>query len=830
MRYLGGANHRKRNRWERQRRQRSRISSLPGLCLPKFPNLRATVNNAIRSALILPGVLAAAPLVPVTFGVSDPDGVWSLQTNPAGLARMGRAELGLESGGGQIQSQDAIEGGWSGFAVGWDRLPGQTFADQREKDIRLGYGTCLGRGLYAGLSGVRHEMAGETTGWSADLGLLWQPSDFLSLGWLLPNLQGRDGTRSTGNALGFALRPTRSLDLQVGMEADLAGAAWVRPSWDNPVWEATARIRPLPWISLDGRVDPVHPGRWGAGVSVQASPDLRIFARSTPAPEGSEFQTFGVHWTRQTRPSLGVVAPVLVYRLPGPLTESVGSTWNPGGGLRKLREDFRQMEGLERLRAVALDLGSARFSPAVAGELRRQILELRAHGIKVYAWAHDLDMGTLYVLSAADQAAIDPDGAVRARGLAMDQLYFGKALRNHGVEVQVVKTGPWKSAMEPFESDHMSDNARENAQRLLMDLDSSILAAVVTGRKVDPARLVAYVDSGSLLPASAVGHHLVDTLLEESDIARWAGDRGRVAQNMPLAGAQREAWGDGKRVEIVLLEGQIVDHEGEAGMVPWASGLAADRACALLDRLRENPSVGAVVLRINSPGGSVSGSQRLRRAVEKLAATKPVAASFGAVSASGAYLLSLPAGRIFAEPEGMVGSIGAFAAKVSVQGLLDSLGIHAEQVRTAPHAGAMSPFARLDSLELARLTEFVGDAHREFAGLVRKWRKLDSASFERVDGGKVFSGTRAVDLKVVDGLGDLDDAVRWARLKAGLPSTARVQWSEPRRAGFAASLGKVSQATSRMMEPENPVEKLQALVPASGVGVWAQAPWDPRWE
>ena len=788
------------------------------------------MNNAIRSALILPCLLCAASPASVTFGVADPDGIWSLQTNPAGLARMHSAELGLESGGGQTQSQDALAAGLSGFAVGWDRLPGQTIADQREKDIRLGYGTCLGRGFYAGLTAVRHEQGGASTGWSADLGLLWQPSEYLSLGWLLPNLRGGDETRSTGSALGFAVRPTRSLDLQVGMEADLAGAAWVRPSWDTPTWEATARIRPLPWISLDGRVDPVHPGRWGAGVAVQASPDLRLFARSAPAPQGSEFQTFGAHWTRQTRPSLGVVAPVLVYHLPGSLTESAGSAWNRKGGLRKLRDDFRQMEGLERLSAVALDLGSSRFSPAVAGELRRRILGLRAHGIKVFAWAHDLDMGTLYVLSAADRAAIDPDGAVRAHGLAMDQLYFGKALKSHGVEVQVVKTGPWKSAMEPFESDRMSDKARAGAQRLLLDLDSTIMAAVVVGRKVDPARLVAYVDSGSLLPSSAVAQRLVDTLLEESDIARWAGEGRRVDRNVSLAGARREAWGEGTRVEIVLLEGQIVDREGEAGMVPWASGIAADRASALLDRLREDPSVGAVVLRINSPGGSVSGSQRLRRAVERLAAAKPVAASFGAVSASGAYLLSLPAGRIFAEPEGVVGSIGAFAAKVSVEGLLDSLGIHVEQVRTAPHAGAMSPFARLDSLEVARLTEFVEDAHREFSGQVRKWRKLDSASFERIDGGRVFSGTRAVDMKVADALGDLDEAVRWARLRAGLSSTAPVRWSEPGSAGFASALGRASQAASRMMEPENPVDRLQALIPATGVGVWAQAPWDPRWE
>jgi protease-4 len=438
-------------------------------------------------------------------------------------------------------------------------------------------------------------------------------------------------------------------------------------------------------------------------------------------------------------------------------------------------------------------------------------------------------MGSLHVLSAADRAGIDPDGAVRARGLAMEQLYLGKALRRHGVVVQVAKTGPWKAAMEPFESDRMSDPARENIQRLLLDIDSSIMAGVVLGRGIDPAKLVAYVDTGSLLPRTAVAQHLVDTLVPESDLARWVQAK-RGTLRASLAGCRKDSWGDGKKVAVVLLEGQIVDHEGEAGMVPWASSLSAERASAQLDALGRDPSVGAVVLRVNSPGGSVSGSQRLRRAVEALSAKKTVVASFGATSASGAYLLSLAAKRIFAEPEGVVGSIGAFAAKASVQGLLDSLGVRAERVQTAPHAGALSPFSPLDSLEASRLQDFVEDAHRQFGQLVRRWRKLDSASFERVDGGRVFSGTRAVDLGLVDATAGLDEAVAWARRDAGLPADAPVRWVEPRRTGWAAALGLASQAASRVLQGQSLSERLQAFLPEPRTEVWAQAAWDPRWE
>lgn len=786
------------------------------------------MNNAVRLALLLPGVLVAAPLVPAVFGVADPDGIWSLQTNPAGLARMREAELGLESGGRQSQSQDALAAGSAGWAAGWDHLPSES-GGTWDSNLRFGYGHGFAGGLSAGVSAIRHDVDGSPTGWSADLGFLWQPSRYLSLGWLVPNLLDRDDSRSTGNAVGLAIRPTASSDLQVGMEARLARTPWVRSSWNDPTWEATARIQPASWLALDARVDPAHPGRWGLGVSAQATPELRFFSRTAPAPKGTEFQTFGAHWTRLTRQALGVTSPVMVYRLPQSLSESGTRTlWGTQGGLRKVRTDFQQMEHLNGLTTVVLDLGSPRLSPSTSGALRRLVLDLRSHGIKVYAWAHDLDMGTLHVLSAADRAGIDPDGAVRTKGLSMEQLYLGRALRNHGVEVQVSKTGPWKSAMEPFESDHMSQPARDNLQRLLQDIDSSIMAGVVTGRGVDPVRLVAYVDTGSLLPRTAVAQHLVDTLVPESDLAKWARAPQRGPLEMPLEGSRKESWGQGRKIAVVLLEGQIVDRDGETGMVPWATGLSAERAAAEIDRLRRDPSVGAVVLRVNSPGGSVSGSQRLRRAVEELAAKKPVAASFGATSASGAYMLSLPAARIFAEPEGVVGSIGAFAAKVSVRGLLDSLGIRAEQVRTAPHAGALSPFSPLDSLESARLSDFVEDAHREFSGLVRRWRKLDSAAFDRVDGGRVFSGTRAVDLGLADSAGGLDDAIRWARHRANLPSDAAVRWVEPQPSRWSTALDRADALTS--MRGPSLSDRIQSGLNDSRIGVWAQAAWDPRWE
>ena len=796
----------------------------------EFPTLQA-VKTAIRSALFLPGLVAAASVVPTSFGVADPDGIWSLDGNPAGLGRMSLFEAGIQTGADQTFGRDMVALGTGGLAGAWDRLPGAVDPEQRAQDLRLGFGTSLGGDLYAGVAAIRHDPSGASARWSGDLGLLWQPIPRFSAGWILPNCLAPDATRSKGHALAVALRPLGGVDLQLGLEAWLSGSAWVRSSWDDPDWEAALRLRPLSWLALDARVDPLHPERIGGGVSVQMAPTLGFFARSAPAPRPSrsEFQAIGARYAAGVRPAAGVPSPVLLYRVPSALSEGT-SGMGRSGGLRKLRDDFRQIAATRGLRTVVLDLGAAGLSPSAAGELRRQVAFLRSRGLEVRAWAHDLDMGTISVLSAADKAAIDPQGMVRARGLAMDMPYFGGLLSRHGVQVQVVKTGPWKSAMEPYESERMSPEAREDLQRLLLDLDSTILAGVVRGRKVDPAALVAYVDSGSALPASAVRARLVDTLLEESELAAWGGAPRRGTLSLPLRGEVREEWGEGRRVAVLLLEGQVVDREGDAGMVPWSRTLSAERAARAVDMLREDPSVSAVVLRVNSPGGAVSGSERLRRAVERLAEKKPVAASFGSVAASGAYLFSLPAERIWAEPEAVVGSIGAFAAKINVQGLMDSLGIRVERIRTAPHAGSLSPFAPFDSLEKARVTEFVEDAHREFAAHVRRFRRLDSAAMLRVDGGRVFAGTRAAGLGLVDSLGGLDDALRWARARARLPGDARVEWVEPGRRGLVATLGAAVVSADALSGPGSGFGRLMDAVTRPAAGVWAQVPWEPTWE
>lgn len=762
-----------------------------------------------------------APWRAESFSTSNPRGVLSLGGNPAGLAWMQGWESALEVGNDGPSRRTAILLGTGPFAAGWTSVPGST-GGSRDQNWLLGAGFPLPGGLSVGGRAVRRTTQDVVWGWSGDLGTLWRPFPLLSLGWDWENAGGRDRGRWQGHGLAVGIRPFGDPSLTLGLESWLGRTPLSGTAWEGAVHELSGEVRPFPWLAANGRWIPSLDDAWSFGVSAQVSSYARLFGRTSPGPEGGTLQGLGAHFTEYALPgALNSVPPgSLLYHV-GKFSGETGSEGliRSTKGFAQIREDLLTVAGRSDVRILALDLGSGRMSLSQAGQLRRLVLKLRESGKTVVAWSQDLTMASLHVMSACDKAAISPLGTVRSRGLALRSIYAGSALRKHGIDVQVVRTGPWKSAMEPFVADRMSDEARGDLETHLHDLDSMILGGIALGRGLEPTKLLGWMDTGSLLPSKAVAAGLLDTLVEPQDFMAWAAPGLRPAP-MALSPQGTERWGEAPRVAILALEGQIVDHKGASGMVPWSNAMAADEVVRILDGLREDASVGAVVLRVNSPGGSVVGSERIRRAIAALDREKPVVASFGGVAASGAYLFSLPARRIWTEPEAIVGSIGVFTAKVSIGRLLDSLGLRVETVSTGPDAGASSVLAPLDAGQIERLREQVEDAHRMFGDLVRSSRKLDSAAFAALDGGRVFTGSRAAANGLADTLGGLEDAVAWVGEEAGLP-LVRTQWIAP-------GSGRWSQLASRIdaSMTATPWSPWLELLGDTGPSVWAQLPWE----
>jgi len=786
---------------------------------------------AILTAALLSADPLSAPWRAESFSVSDPRGVLSLGANPAGLASTQDWEFVLEGSQEGPERRSAVLASAGHFAAGWTSSP-ESFMptldgirSARQESWIFGFGVPLPGGLGLGAK-AQHRSIGETSmGWSADLGAIWRPVRFLGLGWDWRNAGGRDGSSWEGHGFGVGVRPFGTPFFTLGWEAWKGGV----PDFESyqtdhdVVQELQGEVRPFPWFALNGRWIPQEgEDSWSFGVSAQVTPYTRFFSRTQPRPEGGPLQGVGVHLGGSFLPDAGMTLPGSVLYHVGALSGEAGSEGlvHSKKGFAQVRDDLLLVAARSKAKVVVLDLGSGAMPLSQAGQLRRLVLKLRESGKRVVAWSQDLTMASLHVMSACDKAAISPLGTVRSRGLAMRTIYAGSALRKHGVDIQVVRTGPWKSAMEHYVADRMSDEARSDLEMHLHDLDSMILGGVAMGRRMDAAKLVAWIDTGSMLPAKAVQAGLLDTLVEPQELMSWAAP-GTHPVTLPLAPDAPNDWGVARRVAVISLEGQIVDGKGSMGMVPWGQNLQADAVAAVLRELKDDASVGAVVLRVNSPGGSVVGSERIRRAVAELDKEKPVVASFGSVAASGAYLFSLPARRIWTEPEAIVGSIGVFTAKVSIGRLLDSLGLHVETVSTGPDAGSSSVLAAMDSSQSARVREQIEDAHRMFGDLVKKSRKLDSTAFSKIGGGRVFTGARSVENGLADSLGGLEDAVAWVAREAGLAEPAGTVWLVPGSGRWETMLSRLEMAAS-----DKPWARYEALLSAPGTAMWAQLPWE----
>ncbi len=786
-------------------------------------------------AALLSALPDASPWRAESFSTSDPKGVLSLGANPAGLAGAQDWEVAFEGSPQGPQQRSAVLGSVGPLALGWTSAPSaDVLVAQgtgvgrgliREEIWHAGLGMPLGGGFAFGATLQRRELSGTSMGWSSDLGVTWRPLRYLSAGWHWKNAGGRDENRWEGHGAGVGVRPFGTPTLQLGWEAwrgDVPELARLLGRDRDLVHELHGEVRPLSWVALQTRWLPGRNDAWSFGASAQVTPHARLFSRTQPGPEGGNLQGLGVHMGGNLLPDAGSIPQGRVLYHVGNLVGEAGQEGllRNRKGFAQVRSDLQRLGQRRDVKVLVLDLGSGAMSLTHAGELRREIQGLRSRGIRVVAWSQDLTMASMHVMSACTRAAISPLGTVRSRGLAVRSIYFGGALRRHGVDVQLIRTGPWKSAMEPLVADRMSDEARGDLQSWLHDLDSMVLGGVAMGRSIEPTRLLAWVDSGSLLPVQARKLGLVDTLVEPGDLLEWAApDLSPVA--IPFAGAHNEEWGVRRQVVVVPLEGQIVDGKGAPGMVPWGKDLHADAIVDVLKGLAKDASVAAVVLRVNSPGGSVVGSERIRRAVAELDKSKPVVASFAGTAASGAYLFSLPARRLWAEPEALVGSIGVFTAKISVGRLLDSLGLKVETVATSPDAGSSSLLAPLDSMQIGRWSEQVQDAYSMFSRLVMDARKMDSAAFGRVDGGRVFTGARAVGNRLIDSLGGLDDAIASALAEARLEN-ASVRWLVPGSAPWEQLVSRLE--ASAELSP--PWARAESLLASSGWGVWAQLPWE----
>jgi protease-4 len=419
--------------------------------------------------------------------------------------------------------------------------------------------------------------------------------------------------------------------------------------------------------------------------------------------------------------------------------------------------------------AVVVRIGSLGLGGGRIEELRDALLRIRARR-PVLAYLTGGSTKEYWLATAANAIATPPGSALEVNGVATSNLYLREGLSRLGVAFEVVAAGKYKSAPEPLVRDAPSPAAREATDAVLDDIFERFVRDVALARRLSPERVRALVDEGLFGAAEAKGAGLVDELLWPDELQAWvsaaAGGRATIdGPYRPVPARTARHWGHRPVVEVVRLEGAIVGGRSRRG---FASAAGADTVGAAIRRAAADKRVKAIVLRIESPGGDGFASDLIWREVVQARTRKPVIASMGDLAASGGYLAAAGADVIVAEPSTLTGSIGVFAVKPDLSGLLAKLGVS----RTAFARGELSQVESVgkpwNERERRAVERQIEGFYRLFVDRVAQGRKLTVDRVEAVAGGRVWTGRQAVERGLVDRLGSLETAIALAAERAGL--------------------------------------------------------------
>lgn len=485
------------------------------------------------------------------------------------------------------------------------------------------------------------------------------------------------------------------------------------------------------------------------------------------------------------------------FELLSPAASRVSQT-----SLRNLLDAVNAARDDDRIKALVIetdDLAAGGLSKL--SELRAAIEAFKTSGKPVLARGERFSQGQYYLASVADEVHLSPDGFLLLRGLARYVTYFKDALDKLGVQVHVFRVGEYKSFSEPFTRNNMSDEDRANSEDLLNALWNVFRLDIAASRGLEPDQLDHYIlDYGAALAAAggdaaqaALSAGLVDRLstrdewravLRErfavtGDSAEEEGGEGdnglkRVGVSRYLGHVRSEQPVAEASVVVVTVQGAIVDGAGSPGSA------GGDALARLIRGVREDDSVKALVIRIDSPGGSAFASEVIRRELELTrAAGKPVVASMSSTAASGGYWIAAGADEIWAHPVSVTGSIGIFAMIPNFSEPFGRLGLGVDGVATGPLAAAFDPRRPVDPMAAEALQIAVEHGYSRFLETVARGRNMPLPEVDRVARGQVWTGEAASKLGLVDGVGGLQDAIVAAANRAGL-SDYDVVWAEGR--------------------------------------------------
>ena len=470
-----------------------------------------------------------------------------------------------------------------------------------------------------------------------------------------------------------------------------------------------------------------------------------------------------------------------VAQLSGQVSENMG--------LDDIVTSIKKAKENEDIKGIYIEAGLFSVdAPATAHAIREALLDFKKSGKWIIAYGDSYTQTEYYICSVADKIYMNPQGMVDWHGLAANPYFLKDFLAKFGVKYQLCKVGKYKSAPEMMTADKMSEPNREQVTAYMTGIWKVMLKDVSDSRKIPVDSLNAYADRFVALAEQSdlVKMKLVDKLMYTDEV------KGEIKKLLKIDADEdinqlslsdminvKGVKEKGDEIAVYYAYGDIVDSETES-LIQQEHSIVANTVCKDLEKLANDDDVKAVVLRVNSPGGSAYASEQIWHAVQMLKAKKPVVVSMGGYAASGGYYISCGANYIYSEPTTVTGSIGIFGMFPDVSGLLtEKLGVKFDEVKTNKHAAFGTMARPFNEEEMALLDQYIGRGYELFRKRVADGRKLSVDAVEEIAQGRVWLGNDALGIKLVDAIGSMDDAVKKAAQLAKLSEYKTKGYPEP---------------------------------------------------
>ncbi|MFN8577134.1 MAG: signal peptide peptidase SppA [Candidatus Sericytochromatia bacterium] len=709
--------------------------------------------------------------------VSTSDDSSSMVINPGGIGLRQEGEIFFSNSIFNSLPQTNLFLTYSNFNLGYQQFTprGKFLNPMRKFVFGTGYPIFDGLSLGVTYSNIQTTDNSNLSTNSIDFGILARPANFLSVGLFARNINNPILGSSIINrtyGLGLGIRPggwdrlTVTLDGEwvegspanrikglLGLETEfingvhLKGRVASDATFKNIAFGVEAGIA-FPYISLGyGRVFDVE-SRDAVYAKLSLNKSRTIF-------EGEESDAAEITLN-------GAIQSVKNINVGLFSVESRNSVFDYLENIEKAKND-------RSIGAIILNMKNFSSGLADNEEIRNKLIDFKSSGKKVIAYISSLDMKQYYLATVADYIVMHPIGEIQLQGIGGTQYFYKGLMDKVGVEAQYEKIGKYKSASEPLTRTNSSDPEKEQTNDLLKDFYNNMSKNISKSRGITEQQLKEIVDKKTIINSNdSKDLKLIDKIAHYDEMGKIVADflkkKGRYnVVKIAYVDYKKYNWRDENKIAIINASGTIIEGESTRDFLSGETTIGADTIARMLDKARKDDDIKAVVLRVDSGGGSALASDIIGREISRYKdEKKPIVISMANVAASGGYWLTTDADKVLANENTVTGSIGVFTGKINIAKLLDKLGVTTESFKIGDHADAFTETRAFNEEELKILRESTKNIYRTFLERVATGRKMTVAKVDELGQGRVYSGTRAKTLNLVDEIGGLDKAIQIA--------------------------------------------------------------------